>query len=492
MASSSSPSSSVRGVSILPLMVVYGQILLLTVLSGGGGLLAPSFTTSVFLVGAADPSAPASVSIDASGGVSDEAEDEDLDDDEDDDEDDGDDESSSEYIEFGSDDEDGFIYYAEDFQFGANGTGKRSGDSDLLHIGMFILSDFVVAGSNLAGYNVVHPPFELFEDFDIGSMVRGGEMWMEMVGYRKGLERPSLSWYVDKVARKRWLGERRYPQPNVYFMCYKDELVPSRPSSTKEEDAAVILQNLPTTHGYAAKPTHMSLSMGNWLVDLDPDSSDTNEEDRTVRFTKVAKRLTSEVPFDPAACADSLAEGLQRGPARLESWALKMVRPGLVVEELYSNHRDRSLPPDEFCVFVIWGKVYAGVWNTVQDDRFLLGTFYRNGQAAPGCSSQGGKLPDWVPWQRLVAIAESLGSNKDMIRIDMFVGVPRYSPPDTPPMVVVSESELHPTTIFCNPYIADEMARLWVAGYKVGNYKTIPNREVPKDFVGKAAPASPQ
>jgi hypothetical protein len=490
------------------------HILLLLCILSGGGLLPPdaqgglsTTTTTFFLVGATDPSSAtattASGTVDSSGYVNtnegDEAgeenqdveddSDDDEDDDEDDEDDDDDDDKISNYREYREHEYRGtdgpFPYFSHDFEFEDDGSGKRKGEKKMLSMGMFILSDYVVAGTNLASYNVKHPQFLLFDDFDIGSMVKGNEIWMQMIKYRNIVDRPTLSWYVDKVARKRWLGERRYPQPTIYYMKYKDEIVPGKTSSTKEEEAAVILQNLPTTHGYCAKPTHMSLSMGNWLVDIDPNSTDVStDEDHegNVRFTKVAKRLTSDLAFDPAACADSLAEGLQRGPAKIESWALKMVRPGLVVEELYSDHRDRSLPPNEFCIFVIWGKVYCGVWNSVSDNRYVLGIFYRNKQLVPGCAPEGTTLPDWVPWEKLIAIAESLGRNKDMIRIDMFVGVPRYSPLNTPPQIAVSESEIHPTTIFANPYVADEMARLWVAGYKIGNYKTIPNGEVPKDF----------
>jgi hypothetical protein len=39
--------------------------------------------------------------------------------------------------------------------------------------------------------------------------------------------------------------------------------------------------------------------------------------------------------------------------------------------------------------------------------------------------------------------------------------------------------------LFCNPFIAEDMARLWVAGYKIGNYETIPNDEVPPDYFNK-------
>lgn len=479
------------------LVFSHTQLVLLGILLGGGFFASSDpRAAAALLVAAPDPSDVASVSVSASGAMTsvqrDEAlpppdgdeEEEDGEKEEDDQEDEEEEGGSGEDTEVENAPAD-WPYYPHDFEFGENGTGTfhHSSSSDLLHAGMFILSDFVVAGTNLASYSVRHPPFLLYEDFDIGMMVRGDEMWKEMVAYRRRLERPSLSWYVDKVARKRWLGRQGFPQPDIYYLKYKDELVHGSSSSTREEEAAVILRNLPTKHGYAAKPTHLSLTMGSWLVDIDPNNGGLDDGD--VRFTTKGKRLTSDEPFNLTACADSLAEGLQLPAKEFESWALKMVRPGLVIEELYSNHIDRSLPPHEFNMFVIWGRVYGGVWNEVADGRYFQGLFYRDGRPAPGCPYQA-QLPDWVPWTQLVDVAESLSAHKDMFRVDMFVGVPRYSAPDAQPKIVVSESEIHPTTMFCNPYIADEMARLWVAGYKVGNYKTIPNDEVPSDFVGKA------
>jgi hypothetical protein len=35
--------------------------------------------------------------------------------------------------------------------------------------------------------------------------------------------------------------------------------------------------------------------------------------------------------------------------------------------------------------------------------------------------------------------------------------------------------------------IADEMARLWIAGYKVGNYKAVPTHEIPDDFMSRSS-----
>jgi len=384
---------------------------------------------------------------------------------------------------------DSFPYYPEEFE-GENDINpmdavlERMAQKDI-EVGQFIVEDFVVAGVNLGGYEVDFSPFLLYSDFDISSYImdeRTRLSWKELLLIRKGLERPTLSWYVDKVARKRWFAEQRvYPQPRIYFLQYKDEL---SETGKKEDERTTILENLPTQHGFCAKPTHMSMTMGNWLVDIEPNTADRGDELETdTKFTNRAMRLTSDGRYDSEECADSLAEGLQREAVAIESWALKNVRPGIVIEELFSHHRDRSVPPHEFSMFVIWGKVHLGQWNYVDEERYFAGFFYRDGTAAPDCPAS--KLQDWIPWNELVEIAERLSEHKDMFRVDMFVGVPRYSQESAKFRVVVSESEIHPTTMFCNPFIAEEMARLWIAGYKVGNYEVIPNDEVPVDFIVK-------
>lgn len=384
----------------------------------------------------------------------------------------------------------GFAYYPEEFEFDEHGRSpmevvyEKMEKNDIV-VGDFIVSDFVVGGVNLAQYGANHPPFLLYSDFDIGSYVINGPQamdWKDLLEIRNGLERPSLSWYVDKVARKRWIKqEQEYVQPETYFTEYKDQL---SDTGKKEDLTMSILANLPSDHGFCAKPTHMSMTMGNWLVDINPNQAAGVDE---TKFTTIAHRLSASAygEFDPVVCADSLAEGLQREAAQIESWALKNVRPGIVIEELYSHHEDRSLPPDEFCLFVIWGKVYVGQWNSVSHGRFLRGFFYRDGSGAHDCPFS--ELPDWVPWDEMVRVAEGLGRHKDMFRVDMFVGVPRYSEEGAEPRIALSESEIHPTTMFCNPFIAEDMARLWVAGYRMGNYEVIPNDEVPEDFVGKNA-----
>ena len=155
------------------------------------------------------------VEIDADGEVVDSRnhyheDEEDEDEDDEDDDDDDDDDSPSEgrqrrYYEFT--DIDHFPYYPEEYEGG--GLRNLCGDEGVdpktcIRHGMFILSDFVVAGVNLASYGMIHPKFQLYDDFNIGPMLKGKESWKELLKIRSSLQRPSLSWYVDKVARKRW------------------------------------------------------------------------------------------------------------------------------------------------------------------------------------------------------------------------------------------------------------------------------------------------
>ncbi|KAG7357852.1 hypothetical protein IV203_014439 [Nitzschia inconspicua] len=363
----------------------------------------------------------------------------------------------------------------------------------------FVLNEFFVAGINLARYNnnrhaVPAPkyrhfneyrlhtrPFLLYHDFDIGDKIQGNETWMDLILIRRHLQRPSISFYSDKVARKRWLKERGYPQPFLFYSEYRDLLTPKRLNASQEELAQAILPRIPTTHGFCAKPNHMSMTMGNWLVDIDP-----YQKDRPVKFSRTAKQLRDDQVFDSRECADSLAHGLLREAATIESFALKNIRPGFVVEELISNHEDRSLPPHEFCIFVVWGRVYIAQWNSVEvTNRYLDGFIYRDGSIVPGCDFKG-TLPEWVPWNEMVMMAESLATGKDMFRVDFLVGVPRYSPPGTAPRAVLSECAFHTNTQWCNSFMAEELVRLWIAGYKIGNYHVVENPEIPPDFLSKA------
>ena len=105
------------------------------------------------------------------------------------------------------------------------------------------------------------------------------------------------------------------------------------------------------------------------------------------------------------------------------------------------------------------------------------------------------ELPDWVNWSKIKDLAEKMGQNKDMFRTDIFVGVPSDSPAlkegateeekRSAVQVVVSEFEMQPGTLQMDPGIFDDAARLWLGGYKMGNYKVVPNTQVPAAYVEK-------
>ena len=364
------------------------------------------------------------------------------------------------------------------------------------------LNEFWVAGVNLAKEEddgdrgdvaQASPPFELFEDFDIRHLIQGDEDWDTILGYRNRLERPSLSFYVDKVARKRWLPEQGFAQPHVYQLHYAHELLdnhhPANDYDQFKVATQVVQDILPADACYAAKPTHMSLQYGTWLVDgcLQQD-----EDTAITPFSVRGKSLTADEPFDADECASHLAHSLGQPPHEIESWALKNVKPGIVVEERWGAHDDMRHPPHEFNIFTIWGRVWVAQWNTVSvpgpgdAGRWCNAFLYRNGTAVPGhdFADVATTLPDSLPWSQLVAIAEALGDQKDMFRTDIFVGAPvAHSNNGVKLQVAVSECEIFPTTIFPDPELSNEGARLWIAGYEQGNYRLVPNTEVPAEFL---------
>lgn len=350
----------------------------------------------------------------------------------------------------------------------------------------FTMNEFVVAGYNLADYagpNTVQKmdedaaPFELYENFDISDLVTGNENWDEMITYRQRLERPNLRFYIDKVARKRWLPIMGYEQPKPYALVYADDF-----EGSEEEVMTAFQQLLPNDTDFVAKPSHMSSTRGTWITSHDKESGKT-------RFSQNAMTLLHD--NDPEemtkAVAMSITQNFKRGPDDFESWLLKNVRPGAIVEERYTDLGNEDAPPTEFNVFTIWGKVWVGQYNYVTDHRWCGGFFYHNGTASVG---SGRVLPTWIDWPRVMEIAEKLGANKDMFRTDIFVGVPAGAKSGKTAgerkkavKYAVSECELYPTTIFHDAKLSEEATRLWIAGYKAGIYRTIPNTEVPQEYI---------
>lgn len=132
-----------------------------------------------------------------------------------------------------------------------------------------------------------------------------------------------------------------------------------------------------------------------------------------------------------------------------------------------------------------------GIWRPGMDG--VKAFLFRNGTTLPWKEGKSEPLPSWVNWPRIVRMAETLGAHKDMFRTDIFVGVAAGSPVLREGVsekerlaavqYVVSETEIHPTPLRGTEEIFDESGRLWLAGYRIGNYRVVPDTEVPKEFL---------
>lgn len=357
------------------------------------------------------------------------------------------------------------------------------------------LSDYNVAGVNLAIYGMEEAknkhvtdaePYELFEEFNCLKMdpLNGDETWSGMQQwFRHPAEGRSLSFYNDKVALKRWLPSVGFDIPEPFVLRYASELTST---GEVEDEKKAILQLLPKDADYVAKPSHQFLSRGVWVVSHDTTSG-------TTRISRNAtERLRRKQDFDPMEIANDLAEHLHGYGEDLSRAAVstQAIEPGIVVEERFTAYDRDDEPALEFKVLTIWGRVHVANWRRGGwKSLWWPGVVNRNGTMVEG--SEVLSLPDWVDWSRVVDIAERLGAHKDMFRIDMFVGVAAGSPAlreeaseserQKAVRYVVSEISHISSEPFPNE-VMEESLRLWIAGYKIGNYRIIPNTEVPLEF----------
>jgi hypothetical protein len=98
--------------------------------------------------------------------------------------------------------------------------------------------------------------------------------------------------------------------------------------------------------------------------------------------------------------------------------------------------------------------------------------------------------PSWLDWNGVVELAETLATNKGMLRVDIYVGRPAQETGWFESGGGIIHRLLYPNVRFIqllfflrDPTILEEAARSWVAGYKIGNYRLVPSNQVPKEFL---------
>ena len=84
--------------------------------------------------------------------------------------------------------------------------------------------------------------------------------------------------------------------------------------------------------------------------------------------------MTGDEAFDARLLAKGVSKFLhQKANADLskddpESWVLRNVKPGIVIEQLFTDVENEDIPPLEFNIFTIWGKVWVAQMNVVDED----------------------------------------------------------------------------------------------------------------------------
>ena len=359
----------------------------------------------------------------------------------------------------------------------------------------YSVTDFSVAGINLGYYGLdshsnetfevedpMIAPFELYEDFDISFLIRGDEEWDDLIAYRRILRRPSISFYGDKVAQKRWMNVMKIPTPKSFALMYRSELTLRGDRRSEEKTIISLITN---RTNYVIKPSHRSGAGGVWVVKYDKRKGENVVGYGTMDITD---------DYNTSEIAESLVRNLHRAADEGESWALQHVTPGMLIEERFTNFQtlgdreDDNQRATEFKVFMVWGKTVFVHW-TRDHGRGLV---YRNGTVVKGVWSKRDSLPSWVDWDRVISMAENLGTHKDMFRVDIFAGVPADSPSlregatreeqVAAIQYVVSESAFLPTGHYRESGAMEEAARLWTAGYKIGNFRTVKNTQIPQAY----------
>ena len=398
------------------------------------------------------------------------------------------------------------------------------------------------------------PPYRLFESFDLSPLLpptisslpaEADEAssapplsWAALLTLRRRQHDPALPFYLDGIALRRHLPTIGIPVMGTYHVRYRSELPQNDafdPLGSGGEVGAV-LELVPREVSYGARASHLAGSGADGGVRVrvvryvPPDDDEMTEQGRTFvgrddgEMKEVAEGGQQDVPLQTAkylvkkfkerAKTDDDDDHADDAP----SWAQAQVAPGLIVEERLALWDDDDAAADDgwpalrFQCLVLWGRVFVARWHRGRAPGGLVGRDGRVFAEWDGAPRDGGAdhadhrhppaLPPWVDWGEVVRLAERVGAGKDMLRVDVVVGVPADAGRrDLEALrtasdqvrreavkIVVADCELAPPPASwelgqqSDPALLAEAARLWRAGYAVGNYRVVPNTEVPAEF----------
>ena len=329
--------------------------------------------------------------------------------------------------------------------------------------------------------------------------MKGSEFWWIMQSYKRhqGKDYPSLTFYVDKIAQKRWMPTIGYDVPKSFALRYKTELEKGeiKPFATvkgevgrggEKYDIEDIKRLMPINKSFVAKASHFSSARSVTIVECCKRGSDGSLKARKndgFGYNRLDEVFSLHRQDYRLQIAGQLLTDLNELDATDEDAQLRLTQ-GLLIEQRFlsgGDTADDALPALEFKCFVIWSRLFA--------------CHYRRGNFDPGYYGRSGKLiykkpggasvsslPDYVVWEKVVHIAERRAAHMDQLRVDIYVGRGSNDEKSDPIRYVISEVEMEQTSKF-DPALMDEATRLWIAGYQMNIFKVVPNTEVPKVYL---------
>jgi hypothetical protein len=398
---------------------------------------------------------------------------------------------------------------------------------------VWTIHDFIVNGVNLAQYGLerkegdththkqrrgtvmLDKEFELYRDFDMSSfLLQGTDKTMEqpkeqdqnneednkmrsteqLLSYRRRLEHPSLAFYMDRIAQRNYLQSIGIPLPRSHVAMYHDDLDRGRSSKSigkQQSDAdreAELQKLLPANSAFVIKSSHKK---GESILVSYHDRSGSRKMIRTQKDDSSSSSREEE-EYNANTVAHQIAEALKPTKTHfLDPWPTAYIQPGFLIEDRLTGFESVDNPPMKLSVVVIWGQVWMANWRNAEGPGHA-GMVFPNGTVVMDDLGTV-KIPRWAKWELIMQRAEEIAAQKDILQVDFLVGVTAETAHAlahstrqeklAKVQIVVSDVKLMPDAKFPHDGLLNEMGRLWVAGYEMGIYKSVPNDEVPTSYV---------